>query len=271
MVAPHAVNPSPLWFQANGHYLSGIVELMNGEYEKASARGKRAMLAAYKAFDNSLGGKQYLNIYWRAGCCASFAALKLRDVKESRNVLQQAEAAARYSTGRTPFEILVIKASALEQEGDVGAAISYYDEARLRVQEEDEYIGTFTFEVMKNQINFVRSIGYTQDMFPLRDMIVTRPALIQGKLDDLFQLVKKTESEYGKGTPRHWHVIRETVSAAFMTDRTEAIQSAMTILTDAQQRLPPYLQMRRENFILSVTPQLKLGLSQRTEWLRSSM
>lgn len=247
MFAANASSPSALWLQAATHTLAGMPKIVTGDYKGASDSGKRAMLAAVKAFDNSFGDKYYLEAYTFAGFCALTAALYLRDIKEGIEVHDEAEAAAIYSTGHSMSELLTLKAQLLARGHEVAAAIDCLNKARLQAVEDGEY----------------------PDDLEVRYGIDLSLARFEGKLDRLFQLVKNAELDSGIGSNIHWKAILMSVNGAFMTDDAAATRDAMTMLADAQQLSHATTQMQRDYFLLSITPQLGLDLSKRREWLRT--
>jgi tetratricopeptide (TPR) repeat protein len=245
MLSANAENPSALWLQAATHAFIGFAKIEVLDYEGAAASAKRGMGAAVKAFDSSLGDNIHLDMYAFAGRCAAYAAIRLCDVREARDVYEEAEAATIFSQGRTTPELLVLKALLSNHEGNDDDAIKYFDKARAQARADGEY-----------PLNF-----------RTRYMIDITPAVIEGRFDKVFELARESILNYGQGAYESWNAVLGAVVAAFMTDSEAAIACSIGLMRDAQSWSLSTIQMERRYFLLSFTPHLGLNLPQRREWL----
>jgi hypothetical protein len=247
MYASNATNPLALRMQSIVHFFIAMAETNSGDSQQSSASAKRAMLTALKGFDDWFGDKEFLNLYMIAALPAVNAAVSLRAVKEAFEVLNELEAATLYSAGRLTSHHMCLKGRLLVKDRRYPAALECFNEARRLARQYREF----------------------DDELMTRWAIDRAPNVLESKVDDAFQLASDTALHFGDGTFQHWIAISSAAGAAFTTDNHAATREAIELLAAMQKS--PYLDLnaKRNHFLLSITPQLELDLSKRTEWIHN--
>lgn len=223
-----------------------------GLAHSAYAHAHSAMRNRRQCYDDSLGDKEHLIAYARAGLIASNALLLSHKAAEAMLILDFAYRAKQAAGERLGSEWYRQLATALLQHKVYDSlATKLYDKAGEEMRRRGEYSNPLSIRMNRDR---QRSL-----LNPVKS------------LEQSLELIKQAQVVFGQYSLEHVMAINWSAASAFMLDSNIAIQNAQELLQDISTKVLPFEHQQTVSKLLLITPALPLSKQAKDAWLRFAL